>query len=333
MPGLADIFNQDAFSLLSLTRSINMLPYKPSRLGAMGLFEKESITKTTAVVESMEGHLSILQTAPRGAPGAVSRKEKRTVRSFAVPHIPYDAVILPEDLQNVRAFGSESEVEGLASVINNRLAKMRQDHELTEEWHRVGAIQGTILDADASVIFNLFTEFGVTETDIDFTLGTAATDIRDLILQVLDAVEDVLGGLAMDHVHAFCGRSWFRRFIAHADVKSAFDRWRDGEFHRSDPRKGFQFAGVTFEEYRGRIGGRDFIPTAQCRFVPVGVPNLFVTSYAPGDFMETVNTPGQPVYAKQEIGDMNRSVKLHTQSNPLCLCTRPGVLVRGSTSN
>lgn len=333
MAGILDVFGQDAFSLQSLTVAINMLPFKPSRLGDLGLFAAKGITKTTAVIESKEGHLSLLPTAPRGGVGVVKRSEKRTVRSFPVPHIPYDKVILPEDIQDVRAFGSETTEETVASIVNDLLASMRQDHELTEEWHRVGAIKGTILDADGSEIFNLFTEFGVTETTVDFLLGTAGTDIRDKILAVLDVIEDNLGQIPSSGVRAFCGRTWFRRLIAHSDVKAAFDRWRDGEARRNDPRSGFEFAGVIFEEYRGTIGTREFIPTNEARFVAMNVPDLFVTSYAPGDFIETVNTVGKPVYAKQEAGHMNRSINLHTQSNHLCLCTRPATLVKGSTSN
>ena len=49
---------------------------------------------------------------------------------------------------------------------------------------------------------------------------------------------------------------------------------------------------------------------------------------APADFNETVNTPGQPVYAKQEPRKFDRGTDLHTQSNPLPMCLRPSVLVK-----
>ena len=49
---------------------------------------------------------------------------------------------------------------------------------------------------------------------------------------------------------------------------------------------------------------------------------------APADFNETVNTLGQPLYAKQEPRKFERGTDLHTQSNPLPMCHRPGVLVK-----
>jgi hypothetical protein len=76
----------------------------------------------------------------------------------------------------------------------------------------------------------------------------------------------------------------------------------------------------------------DFIPTAQARLFPVGAPRLFGTYYAPADFVETVNTVGLPVYAKQERMPFDKGVQLHTQSNPLPLCLKPRVLVKATKS-
>ena len=46
------------------------------------------------------------------------------------------------------------------------------------------------------------------------------------------------------------------------------------------------------------------------------------------DVNETVNTLGQPLYAKQEPREFGRGTDLHTQSNPLPMCHRPGLLVK-----
>jgi hypothetical protein len=60
----------------------------------------------------------------------------------------------------------------------------------------------------------------------------------------------------------------------------------------------------------------------------VGTVDTFGTYFAPADFNETVNTLGQPVYAKQAPRQFDRGTDLHTQSNPLPMCHRPGVLVK-----
>ena len=44
--------------------------------------------------------------------------------------------------------------------------------------------------------------------------------------------------------------------------------------------------------------------------------------------METVNTVGKAVYAKQRVMDFDVGVELHTQSNPFIICTRPATLIK-----
>ncbi len=334
-----DVFNTDPFNVVSLTEAINLLPFKPQRIGQMGLFSREGITTTTVLIEELKGQLTLLPTVPRGGPPSYAGRSKRTMRALSIPHIPHNDMILADDVQGVRAFGSENATQSITAVVNNRLQNMRQNHELTLEFHRIGAIKGVLVDADGTTIYNLFEEFEVTPNKVDFVLGTTTTDQLAKCLDVIEAVEDALGSGTYDHIHAFCGSTWFRSFISHTLVKAAFDKWRDGAFLRNDPRAGFEFGNIIFEQYRGSItldGGSSvtpFIAAGEARFFPVGVPNLFKTYDAPADFVETVNTVGRPVYAKQERLEFDRGIKMHTQSNPLTLCLRPKVLVRGYTSN
>ena len=157
-------------------------------------------------------------------------------------------------------------------MVNDRLEEMRQSHEVTHEHMRMGAIHGTVWDADGSTIEDLFVAFSITQKVVDFLLGTSTTDIRLKVLEVVRHIEQNLGATTFDHIHCFTSEGFMDAFISHADVKAAYDRWMEGEFLRNDPRKGFKFAGVTFEEYRGKIGTRDFITAGDARFFPVGVP-------------------------------------------------------------
>ncbi len=336
MPML-DVFNTDAFNLVSLTDSINKLPYKPGRVGEMNIFEDKGISTLTAVVEEKAGVLSLLASTTRGAPGAQTPFEQRTVRSFLVPHIPYESRVLAADLQNVRRFGSESETEGVNQVVNDRLETMRQAHEVTLEWLRLGALKGIIIDGDGSTtLYNLFTEFGVSaEPDVDFLLGTATTDIGQKCIDTKRLIEGNLGMESYDHIHGFASPSWFDALVGHDDVKYAYQYFQDGATLRADNRAGFEYKGITFEEYRGSIGGTAFLDDSsngECRFFPVGVKGLFKNYNAPADFVETVNTIGLAVYAKQEREKFDRGILIHTQSNPLPICTRPKVLVRGKST-
>ena len=74
----------------------------------------------------------------------------------------------------------------------------------------------------------------------------------------------------------------------------------------------------------------DVTDAAEAHSLPVGVAGPFRQYNAPADFVETANTLGLPRSAKQAVdGQFARWVMLHVQSNPLPICTRPRVLIRG----
>lgn len=324
-----DVFSSDAFSLNTLTAAINEQPYVPGRVGEIGLFEEEGITTTTAIVESQSGALALVDAKTRGAPGQVVVGDPRKARSFIVPHLPETSSILADSIQNIRAFGSENQLQAIEQVRDARLAKMRRNLDATMEHHRIGAIKGQILDADGSTtIFNLFTEFGVAQQTHAMALTTTTTKVRQKVLQAKKKGEDELGNAPILRWHAFCGDTFFEELIDHDNVRSSYERWMEGEALRNDPRAGFMFGDVTWERYRGSVGGVSFVGTDDAYLFPVGVPGMFIGRFAPANYMETVNTVGLPYYAKADPMDFDKGVNLEAQSNPLYLCTRPRAVIK-----
>jgi hypothetical protein len=264
---------------------------------------------------------------------------QRIARSLVVPHLPTEDKVMADEVQNVRAFGS-TELQAISDKINLKLATMTRAHDATLEFGRIGAVKGVILDADGTTtIYNLFTEFGLSQTQVDFVLGTTTTEILTKATAVSGAIEDELGAAIYDHVHVFCGKTFWDKFITHPNVKTAYQYYQATGQNmnplRDDLRyKGFQFAGLVWEEYRGKVGGVSFVADAEAYAFPVGVPGLFQTYFAPADFIETVNTNGLPRYAKQAVDpEFGRWVKLHMQSNPLSINTRPKTSIKLITSN
>lgn len=325
-----DVFKADAFSMASMTAALDKLPYVPKRIGAMGLFKNTPITALVATVEERNGVLALIPARERGVQTTAAPRGSRRVRNFSVPHLPLDDQILASDVAGIRAFGSDTEVESVAQVVNDRLAALRQMHELTHEFHRVGALRGTVLDADAStVLVNLFTEFGITESNVNIHFTN--DDVKTKALTIIRTIEDALGNTPYDHIHALCSDTFWDALVASATVKPAYENYEKGaQFLTNQQRDGFNFGGIIWENYRGKIGGSDFIPAGTARFFPVGAPDVFQAIWAPANFVETVNTPGKPIYAKQANIKFDVGVELHTQSNPLMMCTRPAVLVKGT---
>jgi hypothetical protein len=332
-------FTLPAFNTVSLTAAINILPNNYGRIREMNLMPGKGILTRTVLIEEKAGVLTLLPTAPLGAPGTVGKSGKRKVRSFAIPHIPHDDVIHPSEMQGIRAFGSEDQTQGLSIVVNDKLQAMRNKHAITLEHLRVGALKGIILDADGTTLYNLYTEFGIEAKEVDFVLGTAGTNVLAKCMEVRRHIEANLQGEVMMGVRALVDQSFYDKLVSHANVKAAYANYQlASDRLGGDLRKGFTFGNITFEEYVGTASdpdgaARKFIANDEGHAFPEGTMDTFGTSYAPGDFIEAVNTIGLEVYAKMEPRKFGRGADIHTQSNPLPICRRPSVLVKIKTSN
>ena len=326
--------SSDAFSMVELTKAINILPNNYGRIREMNLMPGRGVRARTVIVEEKNGVLNLLPTQPPGSPGTQDKKGKRTVRSFTIPHIPHDSTILPDEYEGIRAFGSETELDVLTNIVNDHQQRMRNKHAITLEHLRMGALKGIILDADASTIYNLYTEFDITQKVVDFKFSVDATNIAALCRTILRHIEDNLLGEVMTGVHCLVSEGFFDSLISHPTVKEVFlNHVAAIDRLGGDPRKEFSFGGITFEEYRGTATdpdgtARPFIAADEGHAFPLGTNDTFETLFAPADFIETVNTLGLELYAKQQERKFGRGIDLHTQSNPLPICYRPGVLVK-----
>lgn len=329
---LLDIFHNDAFSVLSLTDAILKVPYKPSRIGDLGLFRSRGVTTTTAMIEEKDGRLSLIQSSPRGGPASTIGAQKRRARAFVISHLERESTVLADEIQNVRAFGSQTEVDTVAALVGERLTDLRAMHEVTQEHLRAGAIQGIILDANGDTIYNLFTEFGVGQQTATVSPNPSTDEgdaLRAEVVAIQRQIESELGAEPISGYHAFCGAEFFDTLRADLGVTQSL-RWADPQslLQQNANARMFQFAGVTWEEYRTSSAVGSFFATDEAYVFPEGT-GYFVTYFAPADFIETVNTIGLPVYAKLAYDDeLNRWVKIHTQSNPLSLCLRPRIVVK-----
>jgi hypothetical protein len=324
-----DIFNNDAFSVTNLTKTLVDLPRIPTRIGSMGLFEEGGITTTTMMIERMGDTLKLVPSATRGSSGEPVTMKGRTLIPVKATHLPQRGAVLADEVQGVRAFGSESEVEAVQSLVRKKLDKMKRQLDLTMEYHRIGAIRGQVLDSDGtSVLLDVYDVFGMTQETLPFVLGTNTTKVKQKIIDLKRLIQLKLGGISFQRVHVFASRGFMDALLGHPVVEKAWELYQSNAFARTDMSALFEMAGVTFEEYDGSVGNIDFIPDGEAYAFPVGVPGLFTTDYAPADYMETVNTMGLPYYGKQEPMAFNKGITMESQSNPITLCTRPEAVIR-----
>lgn len=326
MPSM-DIFENDAFSVKSLTLAISQTPYVPGRIGALGLYTEEGINTTSAMIELEGESLSLVAAGERGAPGQNVTSGKRGMVQVRTVHLPQTATILADEIQNVRPFGEENDVQAVEQVVVKRLKKMRRRLDATIEYHKLGGIKGQVLDANGvSVLYDFFQIFGLTKSTFDMVLDSDATKVLQMVLSAKRMSEDKLGGAMSTGWRALCSPEYFDAFTGHKTVTDAFNFY-NAQVKSKDNRSGFMFGDVIWEEYRGKVGGVDFVSPGKALMVPEGVADMFVANYAPADYMETANSNGLPYYAKQELTRMAKGVELESQSNPVCINSRPTAVI------
>lgn len=325
-------FTNNAFSVTALATAINKIPNKYNRLGELGVFRQVPITKVTFLAEEMAHQLNMLNSVPRGGPAPKNTMGKRGMRTFSVPHVPLEDSLLADDVQGVRAFGTESTDLAISAALNGKLVAMRDKFDITREWNRMGALKGIVMDPDTTVLYNYYTEFGVSQKTIDFALDVDTTDVNGKCRETLRYLEDTAQGESISGARALVSEEFFDKLVAHPTVKDAFRYYLTANNLASDYRGDFPFAGIVFENYRANSTdpagvARKFIAASEGHVVPLGASCL-AEVIAPGTFMECVNSPGLPYYAKTQERDFNMGLDIHAQMNILAFCSRPELLVK-----
>lgn len=350
MPLMADVFSSNpGWDYIDLSDSLNTESYVPQLITSMpGLFQEEGVSGRRLAVEKRNETYNLV---PYRVPGDVTNSQnpaRASLYDFDVPHNPYLTAITPDQLSMVREFGSTTETLNLESVRARHMRIHQQNLSATEEYHRLAALRGFMLNADGSTYLNVYTAFGETQaSEIDFTLAAAdAADLDAKIDTVHRNMQDALDGTPLQgNIVALCGDTFFSSFKGHTGVRAAFLEWANmnvpfstgvgadgqrGDFARMNfVYRQFQYQGIIWINYRGTLSGQTFVAADKAYFFPIGVPGLFISRWAPpSNRFETVNTVGRPRYMfpNLETDSYGDRLELQSEMNGIHLCTRPQVL-------
>ena len=132
----------------------------------------------------------------------------------------------------------------------------------------------------------------------------------------------------------------FDKLIGHALTQDAYKFYSatGGQPLREDVRRAFPFAGILFEEYNGSVTlsngtSERLIPAGEGIAFPLGTFDTFTTYGGPANLLETANTLGLPLYARQMIDAKGRWIDLMTEASILPVNKRPRLAIRIFSSN
>jgi len=341
-----DVFRQDPFSLISMTQAVNRRKFVPDLLETLGIFTPQPIREERFWVEKKQNRVALISTSPRGAPKTQTAKDRAAVRDFRTTRLRKGDTLTAGEVANIRAFGTEDEVIAVATEIADRTLKIQEDMRLTWENMRLGAITGSVIDADGtSVIYNWYTEFGVNaaaEIPWNFGAATAADgNIKKLANQVKRSIIRSAGGSfgANARIVALCGDNFFDDLTTNKETRATYLNQPEASLLRMEyagAYGAFYYGGIEWINYRSTDdqpgdteGPFVGIPTDECRIFPAGVANVFAHVMSPGESFDLVNTRGQQWYAKTKLDPGNEFVEVDVASYPMFMCKQPEVLRRG----
>ncbi len=354
-----DIFNDDAFSAVTMTAALEDYEFKPNFIGSLNLFEDVPIATEFVSVERRGNTLSIIPTTERGAPPVEGKTDSRDIRVFKTPRIAKGHTLQASAIQNIRAFGTESELETMIGYVGRYENKLVGDVELTWENMELGAVFGKVLDADGTVIVDWFDEWGIAvPAEIDFALDTVDTDIEEKCREVTEIMKRNSKGAwnMQTYVIGLCGKSFFNKLTRHKTIRETYLSTQqaqnlnraygvaNGQAFRSGSLATFEYGGILFVRYQEADGfdftaseatnatkGKDGmgVQSKRCKFFPANAPGVFQEAFAPGESWEWANTIGRKLYSLM-IRDTKRNfwVRPEVYSYPLKMCTRPEMLLR-----
>lgn len=105
-----------------------------------------------------------------------------------------------------------------------------------------------------------------------------------------------------------------------------------------DVRRNFPFGGILFEEYSGTVtlstkATERLVPANEGIAFPLGTMDTFTTYGGPANLLETANTIGLPLYARQHLDEKGRWIDVMTEASILPVNKRPRLAVRIHSSN
>jgi hypothetical protein len=334
---IVDIFNDDAFSLLSMTNAIERVYAPSSAILTSGLFTQVPINTPAAVIDMKERHFNIIPLQNRGEPIPRRTFTKGAKMLLDTYRIGIGDKAMAHELQFLLQFGTTDEMIKAAQVwLAQRQKALITDHDATLEHMYLGALDGKLIDHDGTVVIDWFTEFNLTRNPVvDLPLATASDGALRQLLEstIVRPMRRKAAGAKFSYVRAFCGDEAWDKLGTNPEMRESFKVQQAGQALR-DPTLGqsLNFAGIVWENYVSDSEGKLKIAPDEVRFIPAGADNtVFQDVVAPGETFADVGTFGKPIYSRVIPDDKRDSyVEYEVMSYRAAYCTRPELLISGA---
>lgn len=333
------------FEVQDFTQELAMIPNIRTPLSDLGIFRAESIATTAVTFEQTFGTLGLLSDVHRGAQVYANADETRKLHTYQVPYFKTVDYLTAQDIQNKRAYGSADQAETQAAALERKMTRMKRSALMTSEYAKFQAItQGKIYSPSGAVAHSSFyTDFGLSQTVLDFNLEVSTTDVAAVIEQAIAGVQDnLLAGDVYSGVVCLCSPEFFQALVSHPRVAAAYSTYSSTQEPLRNRLGGdttlwreFRWQGCLFREIRGGVHNGSsvtnrFIPVDEAYFLPLGTDDTFVSYWAPSNKLALANTLGEEMYMFQRANANGENLELELEFSQVHLIRRPQAIIKAT---
>lgn len=340
-----DILRNDAFSVVSLRRLVDNLPFVPTMLGQMGLFNPQPVRTREIILYEEDGNVHLIPTTEIGSPDVHQIRDQGRARLLRTKRLAKMDTVRAGELIGIAdtAIPETIRLRTAQELTAKRLSKLKSDLEATKELHRLGALQGKLVDADGTtVIYNYFDEYGISQPPtISVNYSTLSEDEIAMFFQenVIVPMELTLKDRVPNGVQvgALVGDYHWGRLMRHPGFRKLWELKALTQATAVDPLfapnnwRTIDFAGIRWINYRGSTSGDIAVPTADAIFFPMNARDVFDVYWAPGETLLDITSPGLPeyVYLQPDVRTaMPEKLDIFLRCYPLYACIFPKCLIR-----
>jgi hypothetical protein len=309
------------------------------------MIDMRPTSQTSILFDMHSTETTLLPTAERGDRGAVYGSDNSVdTRAFQLSFFKAADAIRQADILGVRRYGTPDGVQTLDLARAEKLEKLRRQADQTDSYLRMqSAFTGKCVAPDGTEYADMFSELGLTQTEIDLTLGTATTDLQTKLREIKRAVRNGLtNGGFFNGISIYMNPDMYDRFISHDSMKEAykyFSATAGNNLLRDDVTDSFRTGGMTFYSVDGSFKlptgtSADLVADNTAHVVP-NVEGLIRGFYGPNDKLSSANveTDVAPYFAYEWQDGRDEHIEMQLQMSRLYIVTQPGALIKLTSSN
>lgn len=329
------------FKLEDRTNDLLLVPQSWTLLTELGLFTQTPIVNDTVTFEVSEQGLYIIPDQIRGAKAPSRAGKVRKIRKYTTTHNPVQDALYPRDLIGVTRPGSKGqEVDTKAAALMRKMAELRRSFAVTREVAAFKTLStGVAWAPNGTVVADFYADAGLTQTSVNFALGTATTDVIDKCNQVIAGFQAAATeGQVINRVVGFAGSAFMRDLLAHNKVNQTWVmQTLAGRSNITQDRAGgmglyrrFDFGGIEFIEVNTVLAGNKLVADDECIFVAMGDADAFSLYTSPPERFGYENTFGELEYMWTFEDQRGTEVTIEAESNFLHTLRKPNFVSKGT---